>query len=60
VKRRQNFIHKALKKGNGAPTLRLVAAIMAACLLPIGLLLSPLSIRSGRASTLTFILRRIA
>jgi len=58
--RRQNFIHKALKKGDGAPTLRLVAAIMAACLLPIGLLLSPLSIRSGRASTLTFILRRIA
>jgi len=49
VKRRQNFIHKALKKGDGAPTLRLVAAIMAAGLLPIGLLLSPLSIRSGRA-----------
>lgn len=56
--RKQNFVHKALKKGEGGPALRFGAALIAACLLPIALLLSPLSIHSGRASTLTFILRR--
>jgi SAM-dependent methyltransferase len=56
--RRQNFVHKALKKGEGGLMLRLGATLMAACLLPIAALLSPLSIYFGRASTLTFVLRR--
>jgi len=58
--RRQNFVHRALKKGEGRPILRLLAALMAACLLPLAALLSPLSIYFGLGSTLTFALRPIA
>lgn len=55
--RRQNFVHRALKKGEGGLLLRLGAAFTALCLLPVATLLSPLSIRFGSPSTLTFILR---
>ena len=58
--RRQNFVHRALKKGEGGPVLRLAAAAMALCLLPLAVLLAPLSIHSGRGSTLTFVLRPAA
>ena len=57
ITRRQNFVHKALKKGEGGPMQRLAAAAMALCLLPLALLLAPLSIHAGRGSTLTFMLR---
>jgi SAM-dependent methyltransferase len=57
ITRRQNFVHRALKKGEGGPMLRLAAAAMALCLLPLAVLLAPLSILSGRGSTLTFVLR---
>jgi hypothetical protein len=57
ITRRQNFIQRALKKGEGGPMLRLAAALMAMCLLPVAVLLSPLSILSGSGSTLTFVLQ---
>ena len=38
---------------------RLAAAAMAMCLLPLALLLAPLSIHAGRGSTLTFVLRPV-
>jgi SAM-dependent methyltransferase len=56
--RKQNFIHKALKKGEGGILSKLAAGLMAACLLPLALLLAPLSARSRAASTLTFLLKR--
>jgi SAM-dependent methyltransferase len=57
ITRRQNFIHRALKKREGGPMVRLAAALMAMCLLPPALLLSPLSIHLGLGSTLTYVLR---
>jgi SAM-dependent methyltransferase len=57
ITRRQNFIHKALKKGDGSLVHRLAAAFMALCLLPVAMILSPVSIRLGRGSTLTFALQ---
>jgi SAM-dependent methyltransferase len=59
VVRRQNFVHKALKKGEGGPARRLAAAVAAAGLLPLAVLLAPINIRCGRPSTLTFMLRRM-
>ncbi len=59
ITRRQNFVHKALKKGEGGPMRRLAAASMALCLLPLALLLAPLSIHADRGSTLTFVLRPV-
>ena len=57
ITRQQNFIHKALKKGDGGPTRRLAASLTALGLLPMATLLSPLSLGSGRGSTLTFVLK---
>ncbi len=59
ITRRQNFVHKALKKGEGGPMQRLAAAAMALCLLPLALLLAPLSLHGGRGSTLTFMLHSV-
>jgi SAM-dependent methyltransferase len=59
IVRRQNFVHKALKKGEGGPLLRLAAASLALCLLPVAAVLAPLSIHAGRGSTLTFVLRPV-
>ena len=58
ITRRQNFVHRALKKGEGGLARRLVAATLAACVLPFALVLSPLNIHFGSPSTLTFVLRR--
>ena len=60
IMRRQNFVHKALKKGEGGPIVRLAAALAALCLLPLATVLAPLSLHAGRGSTLTFVLRPIA
>lgn len=57
ITRRQNVIHKALKKGDGGLVHRLAAAFMALCLLPVATILSPVSIRLGLGSTLTFALQ---
>lgn len=57
ITRQQNFIHKAVKKGEGGMMRRVAAALLALGLLPVATLLSPLSLRSGRGSTLTFTLR---
>ncbi len=59
IVRQQNFVHKALKKGEGGPMRRLTAAAAAAALLPLASLLAPINIRCGRPSTLTFVLRRV-
>ncbi len=57
--RQQNFVHRALKKGEGGSMRRLAAAFMAMGLLPLAVLLAPLSIHAGRGSTLTFVLRPV-
>jgi len=57
ITRRQNFVHKALKKGEGGLPQRFAAAAMAMCLLPVALLLAPVSLGAGFGSTLTFVLR---
>lgn len=59
IVRQQNFVHKALKKGEGGPVRRLAAAAAAAGLLPLGAVLALINIRCGRPSTLTFTLRRV-
>ncbi len=59
ITRRQNFVHRTLKKGEGGQMQRLAAASMAMCLLPLALVLAPLSIHAGRGSTLTFVLRPV-
>ncbi len=55
VTRQQNFVHKALKKGEGGLGRRIAAAAAAAVLLPIAVVLAPISLHSGRGSTLTFV-----
>jgi SAM-dependent methyltransferase len=57
--RQHNFIHKAVKKGEGSPLRRVAAALLALGLLPVGALLSPLSVWSGSGSTLTFALQKV-
>ena len=59
ITRQQNFVHRALKKGEGGPMRRLGAAFMAMGLLPLAVLLAPLSIHAGRGSTLTFVLQPV-
>lgn len=58
ITRQQNFIHRAVKKGEGSVLQRAFALVLAACLLPFALPLSALSIHSGNPSTLTFLLRK--
>jgi len=58
ITRQQNFVHRALKKGEGSLKRRLAAVLLATCLLPLALALAPLSLYAGLGSTLTFILRR--
>src|SRR5581483_8784136 len=60
ITRTQNFIHRALKKGEGGSFGKLAAAGMALGLLPLAALLASLNIRFGSPSTLTFVLRRPA
>jgi SAM-dependent methyltransferase len=57
ITRQQNFFHRAIKKGEGSIGRRLIAVMMGLCLLPIAGLLAPVSLASGRGSTLTFVLR---
>jgi SAM-dependent methyltransferase len=56
--RQQNFVHRALKKGEGPVLRRIAAALAAVCLLPVAMVLTPISLCSGAGSTLTFVLRR--
>lgn len=58
VTRQQNFVHKAVKKGEGGMVRRLCAIVAALCLLPIAALLAPISLFCRCGSTLTFVLRR--
>lgn len=58
ITRQQNFVHKALKKAEGGAARRVAAAVLAIGLLPVAVLLSPVSIYSGSGSTLTFTLQR--
>lgn len=58
VTRQQNFVHIALKKGEGSLVRQAAAMIMACCLLPLAAMLAPLSLVCGYGSTLTFVLRR--
>jgi 2-polyprenyl-3-methyl-5-hydroxy-6-metoxy-1,4-benzoquinol methylase len=58
ITRQQNFILRAVKKGEGSMTRRAFALLLAACLLPFALPLSILSIHFGNPSTLTFVLRK--
>lgn len=58
VTRQQNFVHKAVKKGEGSLARRLLAILAALCLLPVAAGLAPFSLHFGRGSTLTFVLRR--
>ena len=60
ITRRQNFVHKALKKGEGGPMCGLLPRWRRLCLLPVATVLAPLSLHAGRGSTLTFVLRPIA
>jgi SAM-dependent methyltransferase len=57
ITRSQNFVHKAVKKGEGSIALRLSATFLAMCLLPVATMLAVLSIHVGLGSTLTFVLR---
>jgi SAM-dependent methyltransferase len=59
VTRQQNFVHKAVKKGQGSMARRLCAMGAALGLLPIAAVLAPLSLHFRRGSTLTFVLRRL-
>jgi hypothetical protein len=56
--RQQNFVHKALKKGEGGMMRRICAIAATLCILPAAVVLAPLSLFCGRGSTLTFVLRR--
>jgi SAM-dependent methyltransferase len=58
VAREQNFIHRALKKGEGGRGRRLLAAASAVALLPFATVLSAASLLSGSGSTLSFRIRR--
>ncbi len=58
ITRQQNFVHRALKKGEGSPVRRVTAAAAALVLLPLAVVLSPFSLLSENGSTLTFIIRR--
>lgn len=58
VTRQQNFVHKAVKKGEGSIVRRLFAMVAALCILPFATLLAPISLLSRCGSTLTFVLRR--
>lgn len=58
IVREQNFIHKALKKGNGGPGRKLAALLAALALLPVAAVLTPISLIAKRGSTLTFVLTR--
>ena len=59
ITRRQNFVHRALKKGEGSPMRRLAAAFMAMCLLPLAAVAGTIEHTCGRGSTLTFVLRPV-
>ena len=56
--RQQNFVNRAVKKGEGSLVRRLCATLVALCLLPVAVVLAPLNLYFGRGSTLTFALRR--
>jgi SAM-dependent methyltransferase len=56
--RRQNAVHKALKKGEGSSAWHLAMVAVSLLLLPAAAVLSCLSLASGRGSTLTFVVRR--
>lgn len=58
VTRQQNFVHKAVKKGEGSIARRVSAIVAALCILPIAALLAPISLFGRCGSTLTFVLRR--
>jgi SAM-dependent methyltransferase len=55
--RQQNFVHKAVKKGEGSMTRRVFALALALCIFPVALVLAPISLFLGYGSTLTFALR---
>lgn len=57
ITRQQNFVHKAVKKGEGSATRRMLAIAFALCLLPVAFVLAPISLLLGCGSTLTFVLR---
>lgn len=58
IVREQNFIHKALKKGNGGPGRKIAAALASLVLLPVAAVLTPISLLARRGSTLTFVLTK--
>lgn len=58
VTRQQNFIHKAVKKGEGSVGRRVCATIAAIFILPIAAILAPLSLFFRCGSTLTFVVQR--
>jgi SAM-dependent methyltransferase len=55
--RNQNFIHKTIKKGDGGKFKKILALFFTISLLPLALILSFVSLRLKKGSTLTFIMR---
>lgn len=55
VLKRQNVVHKIMKKGEGGALVRLVVGAVSVLLLPFSVVASCASLAAGRGSTLTFI-----
>jgi SAM-dependent methyltransferase len=58
IMRDTNFIHRAIKKGEGAMGTKLYAAALAAALLPIASIAALIALTAGRGSTLTIAMHR--